>query len=201
MGVEKQKDCHADHWWRGYRLFRQPSLTAFSASIDDQYKTMNWIIIVSENGLALVCTKPLHHSTGHLKNKSLWKLKQTTKLNLKEVHLKMSSAKWWPFYSGFMTVISFGVKSLPEPLLSFQLDPKEQTSAKLESNYKTFLWKNIVDDVVCKTAAILFRSHSVNSSPPSATYMRRLRGSALVQIMACRLIGAKPLSKPMLEYC
>ena len=23
----------------------------------------------------------------------------------------------------------------------------------------------------------------------------------LVQIMACRLVGAKPLSKPMLEYC
>ena len=26
-------------------------------------------------------------------------------------------------------------------------------------------------------------------------------GSALVQIMACRLFGAKPLSKPMLGYC
>ena len=24
---------------------------------------------------------------------------------------------------------------------------------------------------------------------------------SLVQIMACRLVGAKPLSKPMLEYC
>ena len=25
--------------------------------------------------------------------------------------------------------------------------------------------------------------------------------SAFVQIMACRLVGAKPLSEPMLEYC
>ena len=40
-----------------------------------------------------------------------------------------------------------------------------------------------------------------NSSPPSVAYMRQLTGSALVQIMACRLIGAKPLSEPMLEYC
>ena len=31
--------------------------------------------------------------------------------------------------------------------------------------------------------------------------MRQQIGSALVQIMACRLFGAKPLSKPMLGYC
>ena len=31
--------------------------------------------------------------------------------------------------------------------------------------------------------------------------MRQRIRSALVQIMACRLFGAKPLSKPMLGYC
>ena len=31
--------------------------------------------------------------------------------------------------------------------------------------------------------------------------MRQLTGSALVQIMACRLFGAKPLLEPMLGYC
>ena len=41
----------------------------------------------------------------------------------------------------------------------------------------------------------------LNSSPPSAAYMRQWIGSALVQIMACRLFGAKPLSKPMLGNC
>ena len=37
--------------------------------------------------------------------------------------------------------------------------------------------------------------------PPSAAYMRQWMESALVQIMACCLFGAKPLSKPMLGYC
>ena len=36
--------------------------------------------------------------------------------------------------------------------------------------------------------------------PPSATYMRQWPGSALVQIMACRLFGAKPLPQPVLTY-
>ena len=36
---------------------------------------------------------------------------------------------------------------------------------------------------------------------PSAAFMRQWIESALVQIMACRLVGAKPLSEPMLEYC
>ena len=40
-----------------------------------------------------------------------------------------------------------------------------------------------------------------NSSPPSAVYMRQSIWSALVQIIACRLLSAKPLSKPMVGYC
>ena len=43
--------------------------------------------------------------------------------------------------------------------------------------------------------------YSINSSPPNAAHMRQWIASALVQIMACRLFGAKPLSKPMLGYC
>ena len=39
-----------------------------------------------------------------------------------------------------------------------------------------------------------------HSSPPNATYMHQWIASALVQIMACRLFCAKPLSKPMLCY-
>ena len=34
----------------------------------------------------------------------------------------------------------------------------------------------------------------------SATYMRQWIRSALVKIMAYRLVGTKPLSEPMLEY-
>ena len=36
------------------------------------------------------------------------------------------------------------------------------------------------------------------STLPGAAYMRQGIESALVQIMACRLLDAKPLSKPML---
>ena len=37
--------------------------------------------------------------------------------------------------------------------------------------------------------------------PPSAAYMRQCIGSALLQIMAYYIFGAKPFSKPMLGYC
>ena len=45
------------------------------------------------------------------------------------------------------------------------------------------------------------RPQWVNSSPLSATYMHQGIRSALVQIMAWCLFGAKPLSKWMLTYC
>ena len=41
----------------------------------------------------------------------------------------------------------------------------------------------------------------VTSLRPSAAYMRKQPMISLVQIMACRLFGAKPLSEPMLDYC
>ena len=37
--------------------------------------------------------------------------------------------------------------------------------------------------------------------PPSSVYMHQWIGSALVQIVACRLYGANPISRPMLDYC
>ena len=53
------------------------------------------------------------------------------------------------------------------------------------------LWGNLTSMV----------SPPLNSSPPSATYMRRWTESSLIQIMACCLDGTKPLSEPMLTYC
>ena len=47
----------------------------------------------------------------------------------------------------------------------------------------------------------ILRDYLLNSSPPSAGYMRQWIGSALVQLMACHLFGTKPLSKLMLGYC
>ena len=41
----------------------------------------------------------------------------------------------------------------------------------------------------------------IQSMRPSDAYMRRRPRASLVQIMACRLSGAKPLSESMLDYC
>ena len=46
-----------------------------------------------------------------------------------------------------------------------------------------------------------YRCGQLNSSLPSTTYMRQWIVSALVQIMACRLLGTKPLSKTILGHC
>ena len=47
------------------------------------------------------------------------------------------------------------------------------------------MYENAFENVVFKIAII----------------MRQLTTPSLVQIMACRLLGAKPLSEPMLAYC
>ena len=56
--------------------------------------------------------------------------------------------------------------------------------------------------ILVKIDHILIAPHCMlmNSSPPSATYMRQWTGSSLVQVVACRLFGAKPLPEPMLAY-
>ena len=41
----------------------------------------------------------------------------------------------------------------------------------------------------------------ISSLRPSDAYMRQFNMPTLVEIMACRLFGAKPLSEPMLPYC
>ena len=79
----------------------------------------------------------------------------------------------------------------------------ERGSSKFISRNKTFLLKKCVLKCCLQNTTILFRSMCVrfNSSPPSVAYIRQWIGWALVQIMACRLFGAKPLSKPMLCQC
>ena len=50
------------------------------------------------------------------------------------------------------------------------------------------------------TGHLRLRAWAYTSSPPSAAYIRQWPGSALVQVMACRLSGAKPLPEPVLTY-
>ena len=58
-------------------------------------------------------------------------------------------------------------------------------------------WTN--DDPV--RICIYMQPQTLNSSPPSAANTRQWTGTALVQVMACGLFGAKPLPEPMLAYC
>ena len=44
------------------------------------------------------------------------------------------------------------------------------------------------------------RGIALTHHPHSAAYMRRWTRSSLVQVMACRLFGTKPLPEPMLAY-
>ena len=54
---------------------------------------------------------------------------------------------------------------------------------------------------VCQNEIHIFLQHNFNSSPPSAAYMRQWTRPSLVQVMACRLFGVKPLPEPILAYC
>ena len=59
------------------------------------------------------------------------------------------------------------------------------------------IWTFLSDNFDLSQMSDTFHKHS---SPPSAAYMRQWIRQALVQIMACRLFGAKPLSEPMQDY-
>ena len=48
---------------------------------------------------------------------------------------------------------------------------------------------------------LIWNGTSINSLRLSDAYMRQKTRPPLLKIMACRLIGAKPLFEPMLEYC
>ena len=77
-----------------------------------------------------------------------------------------------------------------------------------EENIFKFLTIGIQSKGICRhNSKAKFKTHvsgtfsqRINSFLPSAAYMRKWSGSALVQVMACRLLGAKPLPELMLTY-
>ena len=62
-------------------------------------------------------------------------------------------------------------------------------------------WRQAITWATDNSYYIAMWRDSVNSSPASAAYTRQWTGSALVQVMTCRLSGAKPLPELMLAYC
>ena len=94
-------------------------------------------------------------------------------------------------------LLSDDTKPFPELVLTC-LSPVDRQFHRKSSRYQSLIcvWKYTVN-----ITATSPRGQWVNSSPPSAAYMRQWIGSALVQIMACHLFGAKPLPQPVLAYC
>ena len=85
--------------------------------------------------------------------------------------------------------------------------PQHMSSA-LSSTTFVIDTKWIDHNVVCHISLLYIVWFSVGvswvfvfiTSPPSAAYMHKWIGSVVVQIMGCRLLGAKPLSKSILCY-
>ena len=73
----------------------------------------------------------------------------------------------------------------------------------LQTCTKPSIWTAACNVHTCKPMLLneLQLTLIVNSSPSSASCMRQWTGSALVQIMDCRLFGTKLLSKPVLRHC
>ena len=88
----------------------------------------------------------------------------------------------------------------PHPVLFFSIFYLTFAENRLYSNiirqYRDMIINSII--IFCECNELI--DNLFNSSTHSAAFMRHWIGSALVQIMACRLFGAKPLSKPMLGY-
>ena len=64
-----------------------------------------------------------------------------------------------------------------------------------------YCWRQVITWATDNSYYVAMWRDLVNSSPASAAYTRQWTGSALVQIMTCRLSSAKPLPELMLVYC
>ena len=146
-----------------------------------------------------------------------------------KMHLKTSSAKWRPFcpWRDMLTRYLIPYRGNISKCQSFPclhvvirntrtdlLVSHGILMDKMEKNTLLFYVQTFIHSLanVCVSH---IRSHMcckchyydicvcvlINLYPPSAAYMRQWIGSALFQIMACRLFGEKPLPKPMLGYC
>ena len=69
------------------------------------------------------------------------------------------------------------------------------------NNFET-LWIHVQTWLKYKTYLLTVSWYQVfNSMRPSDAYIRQYTMPPLVQLMACGLVGAEPLSEPMLIYC
>ena len=113
----------------------------------------------------------------------------------------------WPIYAPMtLTIIGLDIGLLPNRCQAITWTSagillRNKLQGNFDQNPFIFIQENAFGNIICETAAILSRPQCVNSSPSRDAYMRQWVGSALGQIMACRLFGDKSLSKLMLGYC
>ena len=89
------------------------------------------------------------------------------------------------------------------PISGFSTKLKTRSSCHFNGKINCYLlcvWVN-TGCGFCDTPPAEEQYGTINSSPPSATYMYQWTGSALLQVMACHLFGAKSLPAPMMAYC
>ena len=75
------------------------------------------------------------------------------------------------------------------------LTPRNKLQWNFNRNSYIFIQENPFQNVVWKMAAICLGLNLLNSLWPGDSYMRQWTGSSLVQVMACRQPGDKPLSE------
>ena len=95
------------------------------------------------------------------------------------------------------SLVQIHTKPLSEPVLAYcLLNSKGHISMKYR--FQVSIQENVFEKVVIEMSAISAPLLWVKLSPLSAIYMRQCTGSSLVCVMACRLIGTKPLPEPIL---
>ena len=160
------------------------------------------------------CSRLLRHNIGIRLNKSL--------LNISSIRLpNVCSSFWFPYCFGVWIVLPYSMmaviyivfinhmlKVFPKHEYYFALYncPQHLTVGQLK--YTDAVWSlfgirvnscyEIVMMVLWCWNCVTWYNLGINSSPPSAAYMRRWTGSALGQIMDCHLYGAMSFSKPLL---
>ena len=133
---------------------------------------------------------PIHRKLCSLFEKRRSKSSQTYKLiSIFETSPRSSYSTWgrlpgeycWDYYSGAFSFLSSYYNA------SWRLVPMDEILRYHLFKWITLTWPS--------------KWIPVNSSPPSAWYMCQWTGSVLLQVMACRLLGAKPLPEPILTCC
>ena len=98
-----------------------------------------------------------------------------------------------PFHNHFLHLdsISTEIRSCSHSLIKWQptlhMTPQQ--------------WFRVVIKFWSDLGPLLLTWINFNSLRPSDAYMCQYNMPTLVEIMACRLVGTKPFSEPILEYC